>query len=222
MNLDTIVRACRDALGREERPPLGALGFWRAVAYLKRNPELVDAYADQIAEIDREAFRRWAVITVPLGVGTALMVAATLVGLAVTAAAYFVADPWNGVLILVGTVILLVPTHGLGHLLVGRLLGIRFTSWFIGSWKRPQPGVKIDYASYLRSSPRRRAWMHASGAIVTKLIPLLNLGAAWGAGAPAWTFWTLGALFLVMVVTDAAWSTKSSDWKKFRREMRYA
>ena len=208
--------------GSRRAPPAGRPGFWRAVAHLKRNPELVDAYADHIAEIDREAFRRWAVITAPLGVGTALMVVATLVGLAITAAAYSAADPWNGVLILVGTAVLLVPTHGLGHLLVGRLLGIRFTGWFIGSWKRPQPGVKIDYASYLRSSPRRRAWMHASGAIVTKLIPLLNLGAAWGAGAPAWTSWTLGALFLVMAVTDAAWSTKSSDWKKFRREMRYA
>ncbi len=221
MNVEAILNDCEEAVA-DGATRLGSLGFWRAVAHLKRHPELVDEFADRVAAIDQEAFRRWAVVTVPLGVGTAVMAFLTLLGILVTGAAYYVAAPWNGLCVLAGTFILLVPTHGLGHLVVGWLLGIRFRYWFIGSWKRPQPGVKIDYASYLRASPRARAWMHAAGAIVTKLIPLLNLGAVWGSGAPAWTAWTLGVLFVVMVITDVLWSTKSSDWKKFKREISYA
>src|SRR5665811_529302 len=222
MNIETILGDCDRELADGRSPDLALLGFWRAVAHVKRHPELADAHADPMAAIDREAFRRWALLMVPLGVGTAMMILGTLFGLAITGAAYSVDAPWNGLLILAGTGILLVPTHGLGHLIVGRLLGIRFTDWFIGSWKMPQPGVKVDYGSYLRASPRARAWIHASGAIVTKLIPFLDLGAAWGAGAPAWTLWVLATLGAAMIVTDVAWSTKASDWKKFRRELRYA
>jgi hypothetical protein len=98
-------------------------------------------------------------------------------------------------------------------------LGIRFTSWFVAEISQPQPGVKIEYASYLRASPRRRAWMHASGAIVTKLIPLAVLPVVVAGVLPGWVGWALVALFLVMVVTDVLWSTRASDWRKFRREM---
>ena len=221
MNIESILQECEEALAGGRSPDLTRLGFWRAVAFVKRHPELAAEHADRMAIIDRATLQRWALLTVPLWAGTTLMVLAMLAGLAVTTAAYFTDAPWNGLLILLGTLILLVPTHGLGHLVVGRLLGIKFTNWFIGTWKMPQPGVKVDYASYLRASPKARAWMHASGAIVTKLIPFLNLGAAWGAGAPAWTFWTLAILGTVMIVTDVLWSTKASDWKKFRRELRY-
>lgn len=221
MNIDETLRSCELELAADRSPNLRALGFWRAVAEVKRRPELAATYADRIAEIDRSAFARWALVTVPLGLGTTLMILGTVLGLAVTSAGYFLDSPWNGLAILIGTGILLVPTHGLGHLIVGRLLGIGFTGWFIGTWKMPQPGVKLDYRSYLSASPRARAWMHASGAIVTKLIPFLNLGAAWGAGVPAWTMWTLVILGVVMILTDVLWSTKASDWKKFRRELRY-
>src|SRR5690606_7533635 len=102
---------------------------------------------------------------------------------------------------------------------VGRMLGIRFTSWFIGTLKRPQPGVKIEYVSYLRAEPQDRAWMHASGAIVTKLIPFAMLGAAIAAGLPWWARWGLVGIGVASILTDAIWSTKASDWKKYRREM---
>src|SRR5439155_23826878 len=46
----------------------------------------------------------------------------------------------------------------------GVAAGIRFIGWFLDGPTRLQPGLKIDYASYLRTPARRRAWMHAAGA----------------------------------------------------------
>src|SRR5690606_24826073 len=111
-------------------------------------------------------------------------------------------------------------THGLGHLVVGRLLGIRFTAWYVASPGRPQPGVKIDYASYLRSTRARRAWMHASGAIVTKVLPFALIGAARAAGLPGWVTWALVGIGFVMIVTDVMFSTRKSDWSRVIRELR--
>jgi hypothetical protein len=64
--------------------------------------------------------------------------------------------------------------------------------------------------------------MHASGAIFSKLVPLVGLGIGWAMDAPTWSLLALGVLAVVQIVTDVLWSTKSSDWKKFNREMRLA
>lgn len=201
---------------------LQGTGFWRAVGAVKENPDLVEEHADRIGRIDGEAFQRWALLTVPLWAGTALMVVGTLVGLGLVLAAYYVDEPWDGILLLVGTGATMVTTHGLAHLVVGRLVGMRFHSWFIGSIRMPQPGVKTDYAGYLRVPARSRAWMHASGAIVTKLIPFLALGPALVIPVPTWATVILVVVGVGQIVTDVLWSTKASDWKKFRREMSYA
>ncbi len=218
---DEILARCEAALGGDEPVDLAALGFWKVVAAAKRDPSLRDRLADRIAAVDREAFRRWALLSIPAGAGTAVMLVGTAVGLGVAAAAYGVGSPWNGGLLLVGTGILEATTHGLAHLAVGRVFGMRFTHWFIGSWTRPQPGVKVDYATYLRVPAGRRAWMHAAGALTTKALPFLMLGAGWAAGVPSWTLVALVVLGVVQIVTDVVWSTKTSDWKKFRRERRY-
>lgn len=200
---------------------LSGTGFWKAVAAVKQQPGLADGFADRIAVIDRAAFERWALLTLPIGLGTALAIIGTLLGLGVITAGYYVDEPWNGLLLLAGTGIILVPTHGLGHLVVGRLGGMRFTDWFIGTVRMPQPGVKVDYATYLRAPASNRAWMHASGAIVTKVLPFLLIGAAWGMEAPWWAWAALLVIGAGTIATDVVWSTKSSDWKKFRRERRY-
>ena len=201
---------------------LAGTGFWKAVAIVKRHPGLVDRYASRIAEIDRRAFEGWALFTLGAAMGTALMVLATLVGVALVIWSHGLPDPWNGLVLLgAGGGILVATTHGLGHLVVGRLAGIRFTHWFIGSLSRPQPGVKVDYRTYLRASPRSRAWMHASGALVTKLVPFVILLLALSSDFPSWAGWLLAAQGVLQVVTDAVWSVKLSDWKKFRREMSY-
>lgn len=201
---------------------LEGTGFWRAVAAVKSDPELAAAYGERIAAVDRAAFERWALLTLPIGAGTAIMAAGLVAGLVAVGFAYEVGEPGNAILLLVGAAVILVTTHGLTHLAVGRAFGMRFTHWFIGSLTRPQPGVKVDYATYLAAPARRRAWMHGSGAVTTKLVPFLLVGAAVAAGVPGWVSVVLVAVGILQLVTDAVWSVRSSDWKKFRREMSFA
>jgi len=203
------------------RSPLGPTGFWKAVSAVKRDPELVDRYADRIARIDRAALKAWAFVTVPLWLGNVLIIGGTLFGLVLVAWAYSLAGTSAALVFLFGFGVVLVTTHGLAHLVVGRLLGIRFTHWFIGTLSRPQPGVKTDYATYLRAAPASRAWMHASGAIFTKIVPFAMLGAAFAADLPIWAIVVLVVVGIAQIVIDVRWSTRASDWKKFRREMAF-
>ena len=219
-NLEDAISASEEAVA--DGKGLAGAGFWKAVGTVKRHPELVDRYAPRIAEIDRRAFLRWAAFTVRAGAGTAFMVLATLAGVALVVWSHGLADPWNGLVMLGGGGgVLVTTTHGLGHLAVGRMAGIRFTHWFVGSLSRPQPGVKVDYDTYLRAAPRSRAWMHASGALVTKAMPFVLLGLVLSADYPSWAAWFLVAQGVLQIITDALWSVKLSDWKKFRREMAY-
>jgi hypothetical protein len=214
--LDQAEKAVKEGSG------LSGTGFWAAVGAVKRDPALAESYRSRIADIDRAAFEGWALFTVPAGAGTALMTIGTLVGLAFVLAAYSASELWAGLFLLVGTGITLVTTHGLAHLAVGTAVGMRFTHWFVGTITRPQPGVKVDYATYLATPAKARAWMHASGALVTKAIPFFALGPALVIGVPGWVTGLLIVVGVVQIVTDVAWSTKASDWKKFRREMQYA
>ncbi len=201
---------------------LQGTGFWRTVSLVKGQSELADRYADRIAAIDRAAFEQWALFHIPVGLGTTLMILATVVGIVLIGWAYSLDGLSAVVVFYVGLGALLITTHGLAHLLVGRLGGIRFTHWFIGEIRMPQPGVKVDYSSYLRTDARTRAWMHASGAITTKLIPFSLIGAAVAADLPPWAVWLLVMIGAATILTDILWSTRSSDWKKFRRELRLA
>jgi hypothetical protein len=201
--------------------PLGPTGFWKAVAAVKANPTLIEANADRIGVIDSIAFRNWALLTVPLWIGNLLTLGGALLGLALIAWSYSLDETPATIAFLLGFGAILVTTHSLGHLLVGTLLGIRFTRWFVGSIRRPQPGVKVDYATYLRVPARSRAWMHASGAIVTKIVPFALIGAALAANVPSWVVWVLAAVGIVQIVTDVLWSANASDWKKYKREVAF-
>lgn len=213
------INQARAAADRGES--LAGTGFWKLVSEVKGD-ESLSRHIDAVAEIDQIAFKNWALLVVPLWLGTMLMLAGTVLGLVLVGLAYPIVGVWSGLWLLAGTIVLMVTTHGLSHLVVGRLLGIHFTAWFIGTLSRPQPGVKTDYATYLRAPAVSRAWMHASGAIVTKLVPFLMIGAGIAADAPAWSIWALGALGVIQILTDIFWSTSASDWKKFKREMAFA
>ncbi len=198
---------------------LGALGFWRLVARVKRDRMLVAAHADQIGRIDAAAFRAWVGRwRLSARTGTALLLLGALAGFAAAAIATTVDEVWAGVLLIVAGGIWTVALHSPSHHVVAWLAGIRCTDYFIGGPKPPRPGIKTDYATYLRAEPSMRAWMHASGAVATKLAPLLAL--AWFPFTDAhwWAAAALGAMFVFVVATDVLVSVKTSDWKKFRRE----
>jgi hypothetical protein len=201
---------------------LRTLGFWRAVAAAKREPKYRERYADRIAAIDREAFRRRVPLRCRAGVGIALLALGTLFGLVVLWLAAAFQPATRELLVLIGMGALLVCTHGLAHVVVGSLSGIRFTDWFIDLPRRPQPGMKADYATYLRASPRARAWMHASGAIASKIVPFAVIPYALSIGCETWAIGILAAVGIAGIATDVLFSVRASDWKKFRREMRFA
>ena len=215
--IERTLVACEQALAAAGKPDLRALGFWRAVAAVKRRGDLVERYASRIAAIDREAFRRRVRLVFPVTLGVIALDVALFGGLLLLAIAIGVPHPWRELLVLAATGALDVAVHGLAHLAVGTFGGIGFTDWFV-SLPMP-PGFKIDYASYLRAPPRQRAWMHAAGAIATKLVPFLVIPYAVAIGTDAWAVLAILALGVIQIVTDVLYSVRASDWKKFRREM---
>jgi hypothetical protein len=232
--IDQILARAESAMTGGSRVDLSAIGFWRAVEAAKRDPALVEAYADRIARLDRAAFLKNVPIRLPLAAGMALHVAAAAVGLGMIGAVVgtqpvirlvggpiWAISPWRELTFLVGVGAVLGSTHVLAHWLAGRLSGIRFTHWYTRP-PLPQPGIKIEYASYLRAPARARAWMHASGAIVSKIVPFAALPFAVAARLDSWAVWLLLALGVGQLITDATLSTRYGDWKKFRREMSLA
>ncbi len=218
---DIVAALDRADRALDEGQGLFGTGFWPAVTTLKRSPELAERLADRVASIDRRAFEDGVLLSMPLAVGTPLAILATAAGVAGVVASRYLEAPWDWLMFTAGMVALLPATHGLAHLVVGNAVGLRFTHWFVGSVMRPQPGVKVDYATYLRTPARRRAWMHASGALVTKVLLFALIPFALAADLPRWFVVALVVVAAGAVVVDAAWSVRSSDWKRFRREMSF-
>jgi hypothetical protein len=202
---------------------LRKLGFWRLVAKVKRDPALTTHWADVAGRIDAAAFERRVRLRFPVWFGTTVLLAGTLVGSgAVVIALDTSSEVVAGLALLFAGGAWSASVHGLAHWLAGRTAGIRFTSYFFDRLFPPAPGIKTDYATYLRADPGARAWMHASGAIATKLAPLAAL-AFWPATvAPAWAALALVVYEIVLIVVDVVYSVRVSDWKKVRRELRVA
>ena len=207
---------------------LGRLGFWRVVRLLKLDDDLIERHAEQAGRIDAKAFLPRFPILVPVWLGNAILGVLIVVG--IVAAAFTVGagsfdDPGSaaaGWSLLITAAAWMVGLHSSTHWLVGRAVGIRFRTYFAAFPPPPLPGLKSDYATYLRATPIERAWMHASGAIATKLAPFLALTFAPAAGAPGWAVIVLLVIGFGQILTDVFVSTKASDWKKVRRELAVA
>ena len=198
---------------------LRALGLWRIVGRIKRDRGLVSAHADQVGRIDTAAFRAGVRLRTRVWIGNLVLVVGAVAGLAALIVAANIDSPgWAGLLLLGAAGVWSVALHCPTHWLVGWLGGIRFTDVFLGGPPPPRPGLKTDYATYLRAEPAMRAWFHASGATATKLAPVLAL-AVWPlTEAPAWAAWGLLGFGALLIATDLLFSVHSSDWKKFLRE----
>lgn len=199
---------------------LRALGFWTVVGLVKRDPALVAAHADRVGRIDSKAFRARVRLRVPVWVGNSVLAGAAIAGAgAVWVARETSSQVLAGLAMVAAGGVWSVAVHCPAHWVVGRLFDIRFTEYFIGGPPPPRPGLKSDYATYLRASPSRRAWMHASGAVATKVAPFVALALVPVVHAPAWAALVLLALGAGQIATDVLFSVKTSDWKKVRREL---
>lgn len=199
---------------------LEGTGFWKAVRRIRADRVLAQRFAAEVGEIDTEAFSGAVRLKIPAGFGVAVLCTGTAAGIVLLVAA----DRMQGVLadlfFLGGFGGLLVSTHSLAHWVVGRAMGMRFTHFFLGGPPPPRPGAKVDYSTYLLVAPRKRALFHASGAVVTKILPFALIPFAVIAGVSGWVAFALAAIGVLQVVTDALFSIKSSDWKKYIREMK--
>jgi hypothetical protein len=205
------------------RTDLGALGFWRLLAKVKADPVLARHWAEQAGRIDRAAFEARVRPRFPVWFGNLVLALGTAAGaFAVGVALGTTSSTLAALALLFAGVTWSISVHSPTHWLVGRIAGMRFVAYFVGGPFPPRPGLKIDYASYLRASPLARAWMHASGAVATKLAPFAALAFWPSTVAPAWAAWGLLALGVFQIATDVRLSTKRSDWKKVRRELRAA
>ena len=208
------IEAAVDAGDRDLR----ALGFWRVVGASSVTAWRSSATPTRPGASTRPRSARASERVFAPGSGVILMVLLSLAGILGVVLAATWTGTWAGLALLGAGVAWSVGWHLPAPAFVGWLAGIRFTDAFLGGPPPPRPGIKTDYASYLRAEPSMRAWFHASGAIATKLAPFVAL-ALWPAtNAPAWSAWALLALGVLQIVTDITLSTKSSDWKKFRRE----
>ena len=197
---------------------LRSLGFWKVVGTIKRDRAAIVRHADQAGRIDTVAFRAGVRTRVRPWIGVALMLLLSAAGIVGVVLAATWTGTWAGLALLAAGVAWSVGWHLPAHAFVGWLAGIRYTDAFLGGPRPPRPGIKTDYATYLRAEPSMRAWFHASGAIATKLAPFVALALWPSTNAPAWAAWLLLAIGVLQIVTDVTLSTKSSDWKKFRRE----
>jgi hypothetical protein len=215
---------------------LSRLGFWRLVREVKRDRVLARHWAEEVGRIDRVAFERWVRPRFPVWLGNAVLLVASAVLVAFVPVAVALArdaapsEPiLPGLMLLVAAGGLSGALHDLAHWAVGRLVGIRFTSYFLDGPLRIQPGIKVDYASYLRASPTARAWMHAAGALASKIAPFAVFSAAYLPHRsanydlfPPWAMWGVLAIGVFQIFTDLTFSRKKSDWKKVGRELRVA
>ena len=197
---------------------LRSLGFWRLVARIKPDPVLVHDHADQVGRIDTAAFRGAFGSRTRVWIGNLLMVLVLGVGVAAIVVAARATGTAAGLALLIAGGAWSLGIHSPTHWFVGWLAGIGFTDYFLGGPPPPRPGIKTDYATYLRAEASMRAWFHASGAIATKIAPFVAVALAPATNAPGWAVLLLAAYGVLQIVTDVLFSTKSSDWKKFSRE----
>jgi hypothetical protein len=232
----------QEAFARVERSvesgdtDLGKLGFWRLVDQIKLDPRLAAHWADAVGRIDRKAFEARVRPRFPVWFGNALLLVGTLVLAALVPVSLALAEGFDqprpglaGLLVLVAAGGLAVTVHDPAHWVAGRLAGIRFLAYFLDGPFRIQPGLKVDYASYLRASPSGRVLMHAAGALATKAAPFAVFAPVYVRHAqldyqllPSWSLWAVLAFGVLQILTDVFWSTRFSDWKKVRRELRIA
>lgn len=115
--------------------------------------------------------------------------------------------------------------HGIAHYFVGRVVGVRFSYYFMGkssatklklpvlgtflSWF-PVPTLRIERASFRSVSHRGRTAMFASGAIASMVMPFFAAAGSIGQ-LPTWLTAVLFLISVVNLVFDLYYSPRVGD-----------
>ena len=187
----------------------------RAIVNQVKKDKLNDyTLLEQIENISQKKFREKVSLTLSVPAGNLLE---SVITIAAAVMAFRISPEW---MLYLSALILMTTLHPLAHYATGLISGIRFTHYYLNGPARIEPTLRIDYASYLKASGRKRALMHASGVIGTLAAPLIaaaiavNRGAGGAAG-------NLFILFLLLLVFELLTSTKIGDLMRAKREYRY-
>ena len=188
--------------------------FWAIVALVKKERINDDALLEQIENISQRRFREKVHFTLSVPAGNLLEIVITIAAIYL---AFQIRTDW---MLYFSALILMTTLHPLSHYATGSLFGIRFTHYYLNGPARIEPTLRIDYASYLKASGKKRALMHASGVIGTIAAPLIVAAIAVNRGAGA-VAENLFILFLLLVVFELLTSTKIGDLMRARREYKF-
>ncbi len=188
--------------------------FWAIVNQVKKDRINDDALLEQIENISRQRFREKVSFTLSIPAGNLLEGVTTIAAIVL---AYQISSDW---MLYLSALILMTTLHPLSHYIIGSLLGIRFTHYYLNGPARIEPTLKIDYFSYLKASGKRRALMHVSGVVGTVAAPLIVALIALNNGANAIAT-NLFIFFWILILFELLTSTKIGDLMRARREYGY-
>ncbi|MFX1404005.1 MAG: hypothetical protein ACFE9D_05985 [Promethearchaeota archaeon] len=208
--------------------------FWRIVGKIKRlDPALVDdKVVEKATAIRNRLFKHKIAISVGRGVAVYFLVFLlsilgyiwALLFLESTLAVFIILPPLFAQIILNIVLILICVCTAYGFYPMGRFLGgviarVKFEGMY--RYSPGELGLKIEYASYLRTTPSRRKWVFGFpiiwvfGILIT-LLPITWLLNPTGVWAPIFII-ILFALFYVVI-----YRMKTGEIYRFVRELRIA
>jgi hypothetical protein len=124
--------------------------------------------------------------------------------------------------------------HGIGHWVVGRMLGIRFAFYTVGGTGNPEGyptgmrwvfehlpffGVQTDKASMQQATPKAKAIMWSAGVTSSAVVPTLSALSAWRAGVPGSKPFLIFAVFWAIGTLASNWRSPTGDYSKARRAL---
>ncbi len=182
--------------GRELDPPL-----WKIVKEIKSSKELTEEFADLVGEIDQKAFLARVRLRISANIGIAILImwaALSVIPLLLPASPAI-----RGMRLVFAGIFLMTLLHGPTHFVVGRLLGIRFTYFFLNGPVKVEPTLKTEYATYLRVSPRQRVLFHLCAPVMTSyVIPAIMLLLGFYLGVPRLARYILLGILLMSMASE--------------------
>ncbi len=185
--------------------------FLDIVKRIKKEKINDDELLEKIETISRKRFKERVSFTLGVTSGNLLEGALTIAAIALV---FWVNSFW---IFYVIALVLMTTLHPLSHFLIGRLVGIRFTHYYLNGPARIEPTLRIDNFSYLKISGKKRALMHVSGVVGTVAAPLFVCAIAIYKGANDAAM-NLFIIFLLLIVFELLTSTKIGDLMKAKRE----